>query len=63
MRFLSFILLFSLPCTISIKAMKCGIENTKESVTDYKIIEYTESDYNKKISIIEAFMYRSFYAK
>ena len=58
MRFLSLILLLSLPCTISIHAMENGTEALE---TENKIIFYNEQDYNKKLSIIEAIIHNKLY--
>lgn len=55
MRFLSIILLLSLPCTISIKAMECGTEKTEQSASA-EIVPLTENDYRFKISILHSFI-------
>ena len=55
MRFLSLILLLSLPCTLSIYAMESGAENLQEAPTT-AIIRLTEKDYSVKISAIYNFI-------
>ena len=55
MRFLSLILLLSLPCTISIHAMESGTEKT-DAAASTEIICLTEKDYSVKISAIHSFI-------
>lgn len=58
MRFLSLILLLSLPCTVSIKAMESDIDIAQGQ---NGIVFYNDQDYNKKLSIIEAAIHNKFY--